>query len=219
MNIRKLSMATLVLATGLSGAAQAALFDRGGGLIYDDALKVTWLADANYAQTSGYDADGRMNWYDATAWAANLVYHDSVRNVDYSDWRLPSVGNPNIGTYSPCTGGFCSSSELGFLFFGELARYANSNLYPFVNIQPDAYWFGDPSYSGNYYSAYYFHTYLGIQYPQIKSYEFYAWAVRDGDVAAIPVPEADTWAMLLAGLGLVGTAARRKKQFAQSKHP
>jgi MYXO-CTERM domain-containing protein len=26
-----------------------------------------------------------------------------------------------------------------------------------------------------------------------------------------PVPEADTWAMLLAGLGLVGFAARRRR--------
>jgi hypothetical protein len=36
------------------------LIDRGGGLIYDTDLNVTWLADANYAQTSGYDADGFM---------------------------------------------------------------------------------------------------------------------------------------------------------------
>lgn len=38
---------------------------------------------------------------------------------------------------------------------------------------------------------------------------YYAWAVRPGDVAA--VPEADTWAMLLAGLGLVGVAFRRRR--------
>ena len=29
---------------------------------YDTALNITWLADANYAKTSGYDADGLMNW-------------------------------------------------------------------------------------------------------------------------------------------------------------
>jgi hypothetical protein len=59
-------LAGLLLAAGLSGAAQAALVDRGGGLIYDTDLNVTWLQDANYAQTSGYDADGRMTWGDAT---------------------------------------------------------------------------------------------------------------------------------------------------------
>ena len=58
-----LTRATLILLAGisLSGAAQAALFDRGGGLIYDDVLNVTWLQDANYAKTSGYDADGDMS--------------------------------------------------------------------------------------------------------------------------------------------------------------
>ena len=30
------------------------LFDRGGGLIYDDVLNITWLQDANYALTTGH---------------------------------------------------------------------------------------------------------------------------------------------------------------------
>jgi hypothetical protein len=34
-----------------SGAANALLFDRGNGLIYDDVLNITWLQDANYAAT------------------------------------------------------------------------------------------------------------------------------------------------------------------------
>ncbi len=42
-----------ILAFGLSGMAQAALFDRGGGMIYDDVLDISWLQDANYTQTSG----------------------------------------------------------------------------------------------------------------------------------------------------------------------
>ena len=53
----------LVLALGylMSGAAYAALFDRGGGLIYDNVLDVTWLSDAQYLMTSGADADGRRD--------------------------------------------------------------------------------------------------------------------------------------------------------------
>jgi len=35
-----------------AGSAQAQLFNRGGGLIYDSVQNVTWLADANYAKTS-----------------------------------------------------------------------------------------------------------------------------------------------------------------------
>ena len=49
---------TLAALLVFTGAAQAALHDRGGGLIYDDVLNVTWLQDASYARTSGYDADG-----------------------------------------------------------------------------------------------------------------------------------------------------------------
>ncbi len=41
-------------------------------MVYDDVLDITWLADANYAQTSGYDSDGRMNFSAANTWAAGL---------------------------------------------------------------------------------------------------------------------------------------------------
>ena len=50
-------------------------------MIYDSVLNITWLSDANYAATqyveSGGvqgDADGRMNWSAANAWAAGLSY-------------------------------------------------------------------------------------------------------------------------------------------------
>lgn len=53
------------------GTAQAALIDRSGGMLYDDVLNITWLQDANYAKTSGYDADGKSSWAAANTWAAN----------------------------------------------------------------------------------------------------------------------------------------------------
>jgi hypothetical protein len=69
----------------------AALWDRGGGLIYDDVLDVTWLQDANYVATSGYEPDGTLNWYQAITWANDLSFYDAVRNVTWTDWRLPNV--------------------------------------------------------------------------------------------------------------------------------
>ncbi len=54
-----------------SGTSNAFLRDRGGGLIHHDDLDVTWLQDANYAQTSGYD-DGLMNWYEETFWVGGV---------------------------------------------------------------------------------------------------------------------------------------------------
>lgn len=70
-------------------SAVALLIDRGGGLIYDTVLNVTWLQDANYAKTSGYDEDGLMNWYKANVWVEGLSYYDSIRNTAWTDWRLP----------------------------------------------------------------------------------------------------------------------------------
>lgn len=52
----------------LSTSANATLIDRGNGMIYDSDQALTWLQDANYAKTSGYDADGRMTWDAATTW-------------------------------------------------------------------------------------------------------------------------------------------------------
>lgn len=83
-----------LLGAGLlgSGGAQAELFDRGSGLLYDSVLNVTWLEDASYAKTSGYDADGRMTWDELTTPGRRIGDHDSVRNYDYTDWRLPTIG-------------------------------------------------------------------------------------------------------------------------------
>jgi hypothetical protein len=82
---------SILMVIGFATVGNATLWDRGGGLIYDDVLKVTWLQDANYAKTSGYDADGGMTWEEAKTWAKNLEYYDSVRNVTWKDWRLPNI--------------------------------------------------------------------------------------------------------------------------------
>ena len=70
-----------------AGQAQAALENRGGGMIYDTVNNITWLADMNYAKTSGFDSDGLMTWTDAKAWAENLSFGG------FDDWRLPTL-NP-----------------------------------------------------------------------------------------------------------------------------
>jgi hypothetical protein len=220
----------------MTGAAQAALVDRGGGLIYDTDLDVTWLQDANYAKTSSYDADGKMTWADATTWAANLSYFDSVRNVIYTDWRLPTTTDTGApGLQCSISGTDCgsnvdpASSEMAHLYFVELGNlsyyttlwtvsgaYAGGanpnstldNVGPFVNFQPDDYWSGTEYAPNPSVSAWFFSNYFGEQNVNHKTFSFYALAVRPGDVAA--VPEAETYALMLAGLGLVGWRARRR---------
>ena len=84
-----------ILALALSASARAALFDRGGGMIYDDVLNITWLQDANYALTSGSPSwNGKMQFDAAHAWAAQLVYGG------YADWRLPTVAPVHGSTYN-----------------------------------------------------------------------------------------------------------------------
>ena len=86
-----------LLALSFATASDAALVSRLGGLAYYDTdADLTWLADANAAQTSGYTgidvlSDGRMTWQAANDWAAQLT----VGGV--SGWRLADT-NPVDGT-------------------------------------------------------------------------------------------------------------------------
>ena len=127
------------LALGLAGTAQATLFDRGNGMIYDSDQDLTWLQDANYAVTSGYAAanavdngpyaydniftNGRMGWDAAMAWADQLVYGG------YDDWRLPTIiDNGNDGCNFSYNGTDCgfnvdtSGSELAYMWYDILGN-------------------------------------------------------------------------------------------------
>ena len=123
----------LLLITATS--VQAQLYDNGGGLIYDSALNITWLQDANYAQTSGYSATGKMTWQDANTWANNLNYFDSANGVSYTGWTLPGAlpanGTNYVTTYAAdgstdhglnMTAG---NTQLPYLFYVELGNQGN----------------------------------------------------------------------------------------------
>ena len=219
---KKTLVLVLFIGLAISGVAKSALIDRGGGLIYDDVLNITWLQDANYGAGSsddnGYSStDGLMTWANAMSWASNLVYHDSVRNVNYSDWRLPKtlLSDPSCDSHgSSVTAENCTGSELGHLFYKTLENFGASNApdaFGLVNTGPlinlfegHGYW-SDTEYSPNSIYAYYFLFAGGFQAYSDKSNLHYALAVRPGDVAApMPVAEPSTIFLLFAaGLGLV----------------
>ena len=88
--------------------------------------------------------------------------------------------------------------------------YGISNAAMFQNLQNTQYWYGTESGSG----AWNLSTYYGIQGSEVKSYPGYAMAVHSGDVGTVVanVPEPETYAMLLAGLGLIGAIGRRRSR-------
>lgn len=200
-----------------NGTSQAALIDRGGGLIYNDILNITWLADANYAKSNGYDVDGKMSWTSAMAWAATLSYFDSVRGVTYTDWRLPIT--EYISGVGPCLGGGCPGSEMGQLMYLEgglsytdsilSSPLLNSN---FINMQADAYWLGIPYELRDDFAWKFETTAGGGQSGSGAANEFYAWAVRPGDVASPnSVPEPQTLSLLCLALAGMATIRHARK--------
>lgn len=210
-----------VLLLSLSFTTSAALVDRGGGLIYDNDRNITWLSNANLGAGSSFDdgfsnTDGAMTWQNAVNWAADLSYFDSVRNVTYTDWRLPTTPVPDATctTPGPSFGTGCTGSELGHMYNTELAGTVTSPASdtgappsgPFTNLQADGYW------SGTQFDATFAYVlnfgFSGQQAADNKTIGYFAWAVRDGDVGAIPVPAA-AWLLASGLLGLIGFARRR----------
>lgn len=260
-------IASFVMAAGLSSAAHAALHDRGGGLIYDDVLNVTWLQNANYAKvdlnsagrvaniindigavsghtliSSDFDtATGKMTWWGAMAWAQDLEYRDAVRNVTLTGWQLPTVGPVNGSTFNVSELTFNGTtdrgygitspqSQMSYMYYVNLGNlgFCSSdgtcprpggggglwNSTPFLNIQQ---WYYHSGTVGAQPGAgisesdgdFQFFFYAGDQDASYKSYLEYAWAVRPGDVAAVPEPE--IYAMMLVGLGLIGTLVHKRQ--------
>ena len=169
-------MVSLVL--GLATSSHAELIDRGAGMIYSTDLDITWLQDANYAQTSGFDGDGLMTWNEAMEWAETLVYGG------YDDWRLPTFDPDNP---SPCY--VSTLHEMRYLLYTELGNDCRSSGYDFglfVNVMPgypvdyiEWYWSGTDF---DRFNAWRFSLESGSGETHIKDVGFHAWAVRDGDV-------------------------------------
>jgi len=214
----KMRMMKAVAATALTvaslmvaGGAEAALVERlGGKAIYDEDADLTWLQDANYAQTSGYDTDGLMTLSQANTWAGSL-------NIDgVAGWRLPSTWNHRHNGYG---------SELQQMYFQlgggshypwDLASTHNENYNLFRNIRQNCYLDGTPEW--------YWHDDGSLVYSfgegnggyardrdPLNPAVAFAWAVRTGDVGASPVPVPGALALMGPALfGLMGANRRRR---------
>jgi len=200
------TLTSLALLGCLIAPAQATLIDSGYGLIYDDDLNITWLQDANYALTSGYDGDGRMTWDEANAFLV-AMNTGSVGNFGQTGWRLPTTADQScIG--DPLSPASCAGNEMVHLYYAELGNSisAFTNSGPFLNLQPWEYWTGtvdstDPA------RAWDFGFSNGTQYPNTKDHHFFALPVHEGRIASVPEPS--SFLLLSTGLGALFILTRQ----------
>jgi hypothetical protein len=223
-----------IAAASLHISAHAALVDLGNGAIYDTTRNITWTQDVRYDETDlqpnsrMYGLDGAIitnndgsthtvtsadiyqvvpagafrvggTWWGATAWANTLTYGG------VSGWRLPTdselVGilNENINQYPAGAGVFSNAvySLYPYLFWSSTETDANTV------VQVESMPFGNPAY---------------YQYPvpkqldQSGSFIQVAWAVHDGNILAVPEPNA----LVLFGVGLITIFGLKRSRLLQS---
>jgi uncharacterized protein DUF1566 len=114
--------------------------------VYDAALNITWLADADLAARNtfgvqGINADGSMTWKTAKKWI------DAMNAADYlghNNWRFPGLQDVDPGYYQT------DQDEMGELYYTELGGQAGSTVlltqerysHFFQDFQPYFYWSG-----------------------------------------------------------------------------
>jgi hypothetical protein len=128
------------------------------------------------------DASGLLTWDGANQWAESLV----VGGVD--SWSLPSV------------------AQMRALYDAGITESAPAPFFDIGGAGSDPYWSSDES---NAAFAFKFDFSDGGSVDISKANALYAWAVIDGDVAAIPVPAA-AW-LFLSALGLIAPLRKRTK--------
>jgi hypothetical protein len=197
-----LAAATLILAAPVQATLEARYLDVIPGIdaYYDTATDLTWLRDVHHADgTFNMTNPSSLTWVDANAWATGLG----------AGWRMPSTldatgWETNSEMYALSTEGNMTSAY----FQGLVTDPARRPVY--WSSTEVSYW--GPTVHFNFSPT---PPHTDYSDDHILAFDnTYAFAVHSGDVGRNVelVPEPETYAMMLAGLALLGFVARRKKQ-------
>jgi hypothetical protein len=187
--------------------------------LYDTTLKVTWLRNAN--------KNALMTWDSATIWADTLSTGSGANAI--SDWRLPTMTDTGTSgcnfSYNGTDCGYnvaTDTSEMASLFFYTLGNksyrdtigqfptgFGLTNTGDFQNMQSYFYWSG-LEYAPATIGAWMFDAANGYQDAYRKDGNFFAMAVRRGDVLAATVPEPQSLLLALTALACLGLVRRRR---------
>lgn len=209
--LRRFVSLIVILATLSAPVLADSLLDNLDGTVTQmksDGTKLMWMQDANYAMTSGFDADGQITQAQALSWASSLTF------AGYTDWRLPVTFQNAAGG-----GGYNSNSEMGDLYYNALGNTAGSfvNAGSFFNIMPYWYWTSVDFVDPNFVMVFSFldiptspQNEAGWEDAGGKFGVTYSWLVRDATNDPIrPVPEPAT--VFFVGLGIAGLAVARRR--------
>lgn len=186
--------------------------------LYDSVHNLTWLADANLYATLGGPADRDPRGFNGSTLAAGelrlgtaITWVDSLTVGSVSDWRLPEriISASDVTPWCPVE---CvratpqpgrAPSELSFLagVTGQFSNVMNGN---YLTWTSDMAWqeLRNIVTGAN-----------GVT-DETGWMTGYVLAVREGDAGTAvvtPVPEPQTYALMLMALGGLGVAARRRR--------
>lgn len=174
-----------------------------------------WVSAMNASAYLGYQ-DWRLPKVTSVVGASFPLY---INSPGYNFFNGSGDLGYNISAPSSQYPG-TTASEMAYMFYVNLgnAAYVSptgqyqptgglTNTGPFTNLKADLYW-AETAYPGNSAAALYFSMSRGLQNADFKYSNYLAWAVRPGDVAAVPEPE--TYLFMFVGLAIVGLTAQRK---------